>query len=231
MFRSPSAYVKSEFSCALPSTLPLILSSVFRASEINYLCVHKKLRSKRLTPVLIKEVTRQVNLCGIAQAIYTVGLLLPTPVATCQRVSFIFVSSAIILCPCRYYHRLINVPKVVDIKFAYVPRNMTLARMIRIYKVDPKTTLPGLREIEEKDIPEVAELFARYMQRFDMVPFMTIDEVRHQFVSGRGEAEHPLENNRRPKRVVWTYVVEVSGAATALDYIPQFCMQPHEAGS
>jgi len=30
-------------------------------AEINYLCVHKKLRTKRLAPVLIKEITRRVN--------------------------------------------------------------------------------------------------------------------------------------------------------------------------
>ena len=99
---------------------------------------------------------------------------------------------------------------------------MTLARMIRIYKVDPKTTLPGLREIEERDVPEVAALFARYMQRFDMVPLMTADEVRHQFLSGRGEPDQPSENNRRPKQVVWTYVVEVSGVARpTADSVPQ----------
>jgi glycylpeptide N-tetradecanoyltransferase len=33
--------------------------------EINFLCVHKTLRSKRLAPVLIKEVTRRVNLRGM----------------------------------------------------------------------------------------------------------------------------------------------------------------------
>lgn len=97
---------------------------------------------------------------------------------------------------------------------------MTLARMIRIYKIDPKTTLPGLREIEEKDVPEVADLFARYMERFAMVPLMTIDEVRHQFLSGKGDLECPLENKRRPKQMVWTYVVEVGH--TALDGHPAF---------
>lgn len=35
--------------------------------EINFLCVHKKLRSKRLAPVLIKEITRRVNKVGIFQ--------------------------------------------------------------------------------------------------------------------------------------------------------------------
>jgi len=29
--------------------------------EINFLCVHKNLRAKKLAPVLIKEVTRRVN--------------------------------------------------------------------------------------------------------------------------------------------------------------------------
>ncbi|KAG6376461.1 N-myristoyl transferase [Boletus reticuloceps] len=190
------------FISGVPITIR-VRQNVFSASEINYLCVHKKLRSKRLTPVLIKEVTRQVNLCSIAQAIYTVGLLLPTPVATC-----------------RYYHRLINVQKLIDVKFAHVPRDMTLARMIRIYKLDSKTTLPGLREIEEKDIPEVAGLFARYMQRFDMASLMTVDEVRHQFLSGRGELDQPPEHNRRPRQVVWTYVVESSRDRLFLVLLP-----------
>ena len=35
--------------------------------EINFLCVHKKLRAKRLAPVLIKEITRRVNITGIFQ--------------------------------------------------------------------------------------------------------------------------------------------------------------------
>lgn len=34
-------------------------------AEINFLCVHKKLRSLRLAPLLIKEVTRRVNLKDI----------------------------------------------------------------------------------------------------------------------------------------------------------------------
>ena len=39
--------------------------------EINFLCVHKKLRAKRLAPVLIREITRRVNITGIFQVIVT----------------------------------------------------------------------------------------------------------------------------------------------------------------
>lgn len=69
--------------------------------------------------------------------------------------------------------------------------------------------LSGLREMEDKDVSEVADLFSRYMQRFSMGPVMTLDEVRHQFLSGRGRIDEPSEDHRRPGQVVWTYVIEV----------------------
>jgi len=54
--------------------------------EINFLCVHKKLRLKRMAPVLIKEITRRVNLEGIFQAVYTAGVVLPGIVSKCRYV-------------------------------------------------------------------------------------------------------------------------------------------------
>jgi glycylpeptide N-tetradecanoyltransferase len=43
----------------------MIKEKEVKMAEINYLCVHKKLRSKRLAPVLIKEITRRVNLKNV----------------------------------------------------------------------------------------------------------------------------------------------------------------------
>ncbi|KAJ7905598.1 N-myristoyl transferase [Mycena olivaceomarginata] len=111
------------FISGVPITLR-VRGKVFTASEINYLCIHKKLRSKRLAPVLIKEVTRQVHLQGIFQAIYTAGVVIPTPISVC-----------------RYYHRALNVSKLLDVGFTFVPRNMTAARMIRMNKVPDTPTL------------------------------------------------------------------------------------------
>ena len=119
--------------------------------------------------------------------------MIPTPISTC-----------------RYYHRTLNVPKLVDAKFTYVPRNMTIARMIRQFKVasTPALSRAGLREMEERDVSAVAELYRRYMERFDMIPLLEDDEVRHQFLSGRGKGEREA-SGRRQGQVVWTYVVEV----------------------
>jgi len=87
---------------------------------------------------------------------------------------------------------------------------MTLARMIRVFKV-PSTFHLGnsLREMEEKDVSGVLSLYTRFMQRYDMAPTMTEDEVRHQFLSGKGSGEKRKDNSRREGQVVWTYVVEV----------------------
>lgn len=167
--------------------------SAIRATEINFLCVHKKLRSKRLAPVLIKEITRQVHLKGVFQAIYTAGVVIPTPVSTCQ-----------------YHHRLLNISKLLDTKFCYVPRSMTLARMMRVNRLPETTSIPGLREMEEKDIVKVNQLFSRYMKRFGMAPVFSVEEARHQFLSGSGTGDAGSGGpGRREGQVTWSYVVEV----------------------
>ena len=74
-------YNFSGFISGVPATMQ-VHSKVQKMAEINFLCVHKKLRAKRVTPVLIREVTRRVNRKGIFQAVYTAGVFLPTPFAT-----------------------------------------------------------------------------------------------------------------------------------------------------
>ena len=74
---------KSKKLVGFISGIPLRLvinGKEINASEINFLCVHSKLRTKRMAPLLIKEVTRRINLKGIWQAIYTAGKYIPTPI-------------------------------------------------------------------------------------------------------------------------------------------------------
>lgn len=165
----------------------------YHSTEINFLCVHKKLRSKRLAPVLIKEVTRKCNLTGVFQAIYTGGIVLPTPIS-CSR----------------YYHRTINPQKLCDVGFAAIPHNVRKETYFKKFDLENETKLNGLREMEEKDVGNVGKLMRRYMKRFDMAPRFTDDEIRHLFLSGRGEGEIDQSKGARNKQVTWTYVVEVS---------------------
>ncbi|GLC41027.1 hypothetical protein PLESTB_000951000 [Pleodorina starrii] len=132
--------------------------------EINFLCVHKKLRSKRLAPLLIKEITRRVNKCNIWQAAYTAGVLLPKPVATC-----------------RYYHRSLNPRKLIDVGFSRLAPRMTMARTVKLYKLPDATSTQGLRECRPDDAPQLAELLNASLKRYKLAPLFSPEEVAHWF--------------------------------------------------
>uniref|UniRef100_A0A674EDT8 Glycylpeptide N-tetradecanoyltransferase n=1 Tax=Salmo trutta TaxID=8032 RepID=A0A674EDT8_SALTR len=98
------------FISAIPADIH-IYDTLKKMVEINFLCVHKKLRSKRVAPVLIREITRRVNLEGIFQAVYTAGVVLPKPVSTC-----------------RYWHRSLNPRKLVEVKFSHLNTSPMMER-------------------------------------------------------------------------------------------------------
>ncbi|XP_059414462.1 glycylpeptide N-tetradecanoyltransferase 1-like isoform X1 [Carassius carassius] len=130
--------------------------------EINFLCVHKKLRSKRVAPVLIREITRRVNLEGIFQAVYTAGVVLPKPVGTC-----------------RYWHRSLNPRKLIEVKFSHLSRNMTMQRTMKLYRLPEAPKTSGLRQMTVKDVPAVHRLLNEYLSLFNLVPVMSPEEVQH----------------------------------------------------
>lgn len=143
--------------------------------EINFLCVHKKLRSKRVAPVLIREITRRVNLQGIFQAVYTAGVVLPKPIATCRYVSILELISINLLLTriyiyCiyvvyihkfvfqRYWHRSLNPKKLIEVKFSHLSRNMTMQRTLKLFKLPENTKVPGFRKLVEADIPQAHKI-------------------------------------------------------------------------
>ncbi|XP_078322109.1 glycylpeptide N-tetradecanoyltransferase 2-like [Crassostrea virginica] len=137
--------------------------------EINFLCVHKKLRSKRVAPVLIREITRRVHLRGMFQAVYTAGVVLPKPVACC-----------------RYWHRSLNPRKLIAVKFSHLTRNMTMQRTLKLFKLPDNTKTPGFRPFTPADVQESFNLLKTYLDRFDLSPTFTIEEFRHWFIPRPG---------------------------------------------
>lgn len=134
------------FISAVPANVRVQSSSKLDVVEINFLCVHKKLRSKRLAPVLIKEITRRANLTGVFQAVYTAGVVLPVPVASA-----------------RYYHRSLNPKKLVNVGFSRISPRMTMARMIKLYKV-ADTPKHNLVEMREEHVDGVHKLLTNYLE-------------------------------------------------------------------
>lgn len=153
---------------AVPMTLQLnTLGLVVPSVEINFLCIHKKLRSKRLAPVLIKEITRRVNRHDIWQALYTAGVVLPSPLAQC-----------------RYTHRPLNWLKLYDVGFSHLPQDKTKAAMVAHYALPNAPTTPGLRPMERRDVDAVHALLHRFQRKFELVQVFTKDELAHWLLGG-----------------------------------------------
>jgi len=133
--------------------------------EINFLCVHKKLRSKRLAPVLIKEVTRRIHLEGIFQALYTAGVHLPKPISVC-----------------RYYHRSLNPKKLVEVGFSRLKKNKSMAQTIKYYRLPEKPLIPGFREMKKEDIDAVQKLLNTYLDKFDVAPVFSREDIEHWLI-------------------------------------------------
>lgn len=153
------------FISAIPAQVK-VDSKVMKMVEINFLCVHKKLRSKRLTPVLIKEITRRVNLEDIWQAAYTAGVLIPKPIATC-----------------RYWHRSLNPKKLIDIGFSRLAPRMTMARTLKLYNLPDQPLTPGFRAMIPADYPQVTVMLNKYLGlgKFRITPVFDETEVAHWF--------------------------------------------------
>ncbi|ODA79476.1 hypothetical protein RJ55_05069 [Drechmeria coniospora] len=183
------------FISAIPCRLR-VREKFIMCSEVNFLCIHKKLRGKRLAPVLIKEITRISNLNGVWQGLFTAGIVLPKPVSTC-----------------RYFHRSINWQKLNECGFSPLPAGSKPQYQIRKYALPENTATKGLRPMKEADTPAVQSLMKRYLSRFDMAPDFSEEELRHWLIP-------------KPKveQVIWSYVVE-DGNKNITDFFSFFCVE------
>lgn len=146
-----------------------VRGTLVKTVEINYLCVHKKLRSKRLAPVLIKEITRRVNLHGIFQAVYTAGVVLPKPVASC-----------------RYWHRSLDAKKLIEVGFSRLTPRMTMARTIKLYKLPEELKHP-LVPLDAAHVESARQLVMTYLEKnFSLHPVFSKEEFEHVFVPRDG---------------------------------------------
>jgi len=173
------------FISAVPANIHVRSKESLDVVEVNYLCIHKKLRSKRLAPVLIKEITRRVNKAGVFQAVYTAGVVVPVPVGSC-----------------RYYHRSLNPKKLVRIGFSRIGPRMTMARMQKLYKV-PSTTTHALIPMTSEHVDGVHTLLTTYLQsKFALFVNFTREEIAHWLLPREGVINTYVVEDRNNKTKV-----------------------------
>lgn len=138
--------------------------------EVNYLCVHKDWRGKRLAPALFLELGRRCLLAGISQAVYTAKINLSTRVARCH-----------------YWHRPFNTKKLIETGFYPLPLFMTKADAIKRHQLPKKVTIVDLQEFDPHQHGEEAfQLLINYLKNFDLAPEFTREIFFHWFTPRQG---------------------------------------------
>lgn len=87
----------------------VINGEVVKLVEGNFMCVHAKLRNKRLAQILLQEQLRRNRINNQIHAMYTSGHTMPTPFVTTH-----------------YMNRFINPSKLCEIRYTNMPFNMSL---------------------------------------------------------------------------------------------------------
>ncbi|EDR30127.1 glycylpeptide N-tetRadecanoyltransferase, putative [Entamoeba dispar SAW760] len=172
------------FITGIPSSIK-IYDRIVDVAEINFLCVRKDMRKFKLAPQLIKEVTRQVHLTGLFQAVYTSGTELPN-----------------IVCTTQYFHRPLNPKKLDAIGFSTCNQRLTLQRALKLYKLPEQPNSIGFRQMEEKDVDVVTEKLNRFLHtHYDLTVLFSKEMVAHTFLSRDG--------------IIKSYVLEQDGVIKA----------------
>ena len=69
-----------------------------------------------------------------------------------------------------------------------------MSRSIKLFKLDPKPSTPGIRPMTDADVPAVAKLLNAYLRKFAVAPKFDEAEIRHTLSTREG--------------VVYAFVVE-----------------------
>jgi glycylpeptide N-tetradecanoyltransferase len=135
-----------------------------RLVEINFLCVKQGERNNKLAPVLIEEVARRVRFLGMWQAIYTSTRVLPHSLATVN-----------------YYHRPLDVRRLIEMKFMNKRQGLTLASIIKLHALPAEPTI-NIRLLTARDVSGACQMLNKFLSAYHIAPEFTLEEFRHNFM-------------------------------------------------
>eukprot|EP01119_Soliformovum_irregulare_P018116 TRINITY_DN5497_c3_g1_i1.p1 TRINITY_DN5497_c3_g1~~TRINITY_DN5497_c3_g1_i1.p1 ORF type:complete len:511 (+),score=135.17 TRINITY_DN5497_c3_g1_i1:194-1534(+) len=139
---------------------------ILQVAEAGSLVLHRDFRGRGLAPVLMTELMTQSQRKGIYRAIHTSHSPLPlAPIAMC-----------------RYWHRYIDIPKLVECRFYHLPDFSTLTENVQYFSVDETRINDQFREMESRDVPQVVNLLNAYLEKFKLSQFFDDVEVTLRFL-------------------------------------------------
>ncbi|MBA42930.1 MAG: hypothetical protein CMF62_02835 [Magnetococcales bacterium] len=156
----------------------IINQEIVNTIDVNFLCVDYKMRNKKMSTSLIKEITRLANCDNISVGIYTSARYLPKPFTSVN-----------------YFHRPINFKKLVETGFCTIDKDADLNSASKYYDLD-NTNDDNFVLMEKKHIEDAYECFKEYMQKYNFCPNYDIKTFEYLFLNDQVVSYVMLENDK-----------------------------------
>lgn len=132
--------------------------------QVDFLCVHKKWRNKRMAPVLVRELTRRIIKKGIFQAVYTSSNEMSLPISKSKFfMKYLDISNLIK----NSFLDITDPKKIQELKFRYSTKNVSKLNW---------------QKCEENDIPELKKAFDKFYKNMKIKLIWNDELLKYWFI-------------------------------------------------
>lgn len=146
--------------------------------EVDLVVVHSKLRQKKLTNILIKELTRQAVNNDIIFGIFKTNIYIPTPIIELTN-----------------YYRPLNINLLYKIEFIR-PKNITLNELVKAYELEKQPKNKNIIKLEEKNVEEMYEHYLKYINKYNVYRILELEEFKDIFLNKMVTCYLLMEDNK-----------------------------------
>jgi glycylpeptide N-tetradecanoyltransferase len=149
--------------------------------EVKLLCVHQQLRTKKLVPCLITELTRLFSVNNYSKGVFNANIYINKPL----------ISS-------KYYLKPLNVDKLVDTGFLKLDlknNKVTVDNIKKANEIITKNTPKNFVDMQPQHIEMSFNIFNKYMEKYNYHPIFTLDEFTHTFYNNEFVKSYVFEGS------------------------------------
>jgi glycylpeptide N-tetradecanoyltransferase len=132
----------------------------------NFLCIHDKIRNKRATTILVKELSKLCREKKCNFGIYGVKYCIHRPLNN----------------SCMYI-RPINYRKLCEVGYCYHDKNIKIENVLSNYSLPDELENNNFIEIEERHVESCFKLFNNYCKKFNFHPIFNIEQFKNWVIN------------------------------------------------
>lgn len=164
-----------------------VFSKTIKMADINYFCIHRKLREKGLASKFIDEITRRMINKGVITGSFTTQRYVPSPI-----------------CRVEFYHRPLNYEKLHKTKFVNLDTNSSFEVSVESFKITYKHK-HKVTKMKKSHYDSVYKMLCEYQDKYNFYRNYTMDEFIHYFANNDIVSSYVILNEQNEVLDFYSY--------------------------